>query len=83
MLITAVILITVNVNDEIYEATSDECYKILRTYKVINWCEWDGESDPIVIGRDEDCDNNPGDEDVWVMVRTEWNGPMIRSILLM
>ncbi len=67
-------LITVNVNDEIYEATSDECYKILRTYKVINWCEWDGESDPIVIGRDEDCDNDPGDEDVWVMVRTEWNG---------
>jgi hypothetical protein len=67
-------LITVNVSDETYEATSDECYKILRTYKVINWCEWDGESDPIVIGRDEDCDNNPGDEDVWVIVRTEWNG---------
>ena len=67
-------LITVNVNDEVYEATSDECYKILRTYKVINWCEWDGESDPIVIGRDEDCDNNPGDEDVYVIVRTEWNG---------
>ena len=67
-------LITVNVTDVTYEATSDECYKILRTYKVINWCEWDGESDPIVIGRDEDCDNNPGDEDVWVLVRTEWNG---------
>ncbi len=67
-------LITVNVNDEIYEATSDECYKILRTYKVINWCEWDGESAPVVIGRDEDCDGNPGDEDVWVTVRTTWNG---------
>jgi hypothetical protein len=66
-------LITVNVVDETYEAESDECYKILRTYKVINWCEWDGESDPIIIGRDEDCDNNPGDEDVWVIVRTEWN----------
>ncbi|MCB0652147.1 MAG: T9SS type A sorting domain-containing protein [Saprospiraceae bacterium] len=67
-------LITVNVTDVPYTATSDECYKILRTYKVINWCEWDGESDPIVIGRDEDCDNNPGDENVWVLVRTTWNG---------
>ncbi len=68
-------LLTVNVHDELYEATSDECYKILRTYKVINWCEWDGEAAPIVIGRDEDCDNNPGDEDVYVIVRTTWNGP--------
>ncbi|MCB9326661.1 MAG: T9SS type A sorting domain-containing protein [Lewinellaceae bacterium] len=76
-------LITVNVTDVPYTATSDECYKILRTYKVINWCEWDGESDPIVIGRDEDCDNNPGDENVWVIVRTTWNGnnPIFTSYL--
>ena len=76
-------LITVNVQDEPYEATSDECYKILRTYKVINWCEWDGESAPIVIERDEDCDDAPGDEDVYVMVRTIWNGDSPQYITYM
>ena len=29
---------------------------------MINWCEYDGVSDPIVVGRDEDCDDDPGDE---------------------
>lgn len=56
-------------NDEIYTAEGDECYKIKRTYRVINWCHWDGESDPVVIRRDEDCDNIGGDEPVWVLVR--------------
>ncbi|MCB9281440.1 MAG: T9SS type A sorting domain-containing protein [Lewinellaceae bacterium] len=62
-------ILSVNVHDDKYTADADECYKILRRYRVINWCEWDGISTPIVISRDEDCDNNPGDEAVWVMVR--------------
>ncbi len=57
-------------NDEIFAADGNECYKIKRTYRVINWCQWDGETDPVVIRRDEDCDNQGGDEDVWVLVRT-------------
>lgn len=61
-------LLAVNVVDEFFSASQDECYKILRTYQVINWCEYDGESDPVVIGRDEDCDGVTGDEDVWVIV---------------
>jgi len=56
-------------NDEIFEAEGDECYKIKRTYRVINWCQWDGETDPVVVRRDEDCDNLGGDEDIWVLVR--------------
>jgi len=48
---------------------ANECYIIQRVYKVLNDCEYDGQSDPIIVGRNEDCDGEPGDEDVWV-VRT-------------
>ena len=64
-------LLTVNSSDEFFEASGDECYKIFRTYKVINWCEYDGESDPVVVGRDEDCDGKGGNKDVWVLVRKD------------
>ena len=37
--------------DEQFEASGDECYKIFRTYRIINWCEYDGISDPLVISR--------------------------------
>ena len=57
-------------NDERFTSDGLECFKIRRTYRVINWCQWDGESPPVVISRDEDCDNLGGDEDVWVLVRT-------------
>lgn len=61
-------LLTVNVNDEKFRASGDECYKVFRTYRVINWCEFDDEnSRPIVIGRDEDCDGWSGDEPVFVI----------------
>ena len=66
-------LFAINVYDERYDVSyPDACYAITRRYRVINWCEYDGESAPIVIGRDEDGDGNPGDEDVVVIVRTEW-----------
>jgi hypothetical protein len=64
-------LLAVSVADTIFPASGDECYKLFRTYKVINWCEYDGESPPVLIGRDEDCDEMPGDEEVWVLRRPE------------
>ena len=62
-------LLAVNHTDEFFSASGNECYKIFRTWKVINWCQYDGEGDPLIIGRDEDCDGNPGDEAVWVLHR--------------
>ncbi|MCB9053545.1 MAG: T9SS type A sorting domain-containing protein [Lewinellaceae bacterium] len=63
-------LLAVNHTDEFFSASGNECYKIFRKWKVINWCQYDGQSDqPLVIGRDEDCDGAPGDEAVWVLHR--------------
>lgn len=62
-------LLAVGKTDEQFSASGDECFKIFRTWKVINWCQYDGESAPFVVGRDEDCDGNPGDECVWVLHR--------------
>lgn len=64
-------LLAVSVEDAVLSASGDECYKLFRTYRVINWCEYDGESSPVVIGRDEDCDGSPGDEAVWVLRRPD------------
>ncbi|MFN7117755.1 MAG: cohesin domain-containing protein, partial [Saprospiraceae bacterium] len=62
-------LLAISVKDLKFEASGDECYKIERTFKVINWCEYDGVSDPYVVSRDVDGDGNPGDEDIWVIRR--------------
>lgn len=62
-------LLAVSVDDETSSPSDDECYNISRIYRVINWCEYDGESDPIIVDRDVDCDNNPGDEAICVLVR--------------
>ena len=64
-------MLSVSVTDEIFTplpgSGATECYKIFRTYRVLNMCEYDGTSEAIVIGRDEDCDGEPGDEDVWIV----------------
>ena len=62
-------LLAVNIIDSEFQRSPDGCYKIERLYRVIDWCEYDGISDPIVVPRDADCDGIPGDEDVWVYVR--------------
>jgi hypothetical protein len=56
-------LIGVNVQEEEFPASANgECKKIFRTYKVINWCEYDGVSDPIEIPRlDLNRDGEAGD----------------------
>ena len=62
-------LMGVQIKDERFSGGSDDCYKIFRTYNIINWCEYDSESDPVLIRRDEDCDGISGDEAVWVLRR--------------
>lgn len=51
------------------ETVNDACYKILRTYEVINWCAYIPDDPAIVIGRDVDNDQMPGDEGICVSVR--------------
>lgn len=64
-------LIAVSSNDTRHSAASDECFKIFRKFRVINWCEYDGVSDAFIIPRDVDCDGMPGDEEVYLMVRPD------------
>jgi len=56
-------LLAVNIEDQEFPAsTLGECKKVIRTYKVINWCEYDGESDAVVIPRlDLNNDGRVGD----------------------
>ena len=42
-------LLAVSFSDQRFNTQSDGCYKILRTYDVINWCEWDGSSAAIPV----------------------------------
>lgn len=62
-------VLAVQVSDKRYESGGEECYKVLRTYEIINWCEYDGHSAPVVIPRDADCNGVAGDRDVWVVVQ--------------
>ena len=83
-------LIAVSSEDRTYTATQDPeaCYKIFRTYQVINWCEYDKESEPVYVGRDwddwngtnpggcttpePDGDGAPGEEGICVIVRKDF-----------
>ncbi|MEM6376798.1 MAG: T9SS type A sorting domain-containing protein, partial [Bacteroidota bacterium] len=44
-------------NPQRFFAAGAGCYKIFQTYKVINWCEYDGESLPVIVSRDWDAHN--------------------------
>ena len=37
-------LIAVNSEDQIFDIVPDACYKIIRTWTVINWCVYDGDN---------------------------------------
>lgn len=64
-------ILAVNVSDKRYDGDGKECYKIFRTYSVINWCEYQ-DGDPIVtVPRDADCDGLGGDRETWVIVRRD------------
>ncbi|HMQ48656.1 MAG TPA: T9SS type A sorting domain-containing protein [Saprospiraceae bacterium] len=64
-------LLAISVEDDFFSASGDECFKIFRTYRVINWCEYDGEASPMLVREDEDCDGQVGDEAVWVLRRPD------------
>jgi len=61
--------IAVSVTNETFVASGGACYKIFRTYRVINWNEYSGSGAPTIISRDEDCDGTAGDEGVWLLRR--------------
>lgn len=64
-------ILAVNVSDKRYQGDGVECYKIFRTYNVINWCEYKDGDDIIPVPRDIDCDGTGGEDDVWVIVRRD------------
>ena len=64
-------ILAVNVQNKRYGGDGVECYKVFRTYSVINWCEYEDGDEIVTVSRDVDCDGIPGDEDVWVIVRQD------------
>lgn len=82
-------LLAIGSTDDYFSAAQDSsCYKILRTYRIINWCEYNGQAAPVVVGRDwddwngtnpgrcnrdPDGNNRPGDSDFYVHVKRDFN----------
>lgn len=64
-------ILAVNVSDKRYQGDGAECYKIFRTYNVINWCQYKDGDEVIPVPRDIDCDGTGGEDDVWVIVRRD------------
>jgi hypothetical protein len=66
-------ILAVNVTDKRYDASNDECYKIFRTYTVIDWCAYDDNcgdptADGIVYVVDRSY-SNYGQTPIYVLVR--------------
>ncbi len=69
-------ILAVNVFDKRYDASDDECYKIFRTYTVINWCAYDDRcGDPMTEGKvyvvNRATFGNYGKAPIYVLVRDE------------
>jgi hypothetical protein len=69
-------ILAVNVSDKRYDASDDECYKIFRTYTVINWCAYDDRcGDPMDFGNvyvvNRSTFSNYGKAPIYVLVRDE------------
>ena len=67
-------ILAVNVHDKRYDASDDECYKIFRTYSVINWCTYDDRcGDPLeqtnISIIDRAVFGNYGKAPIYVLVR--------------
>ena len=67
-------ILAVNVSDKRYNASDDECYKIFRTYTVINWCVYDDRcGDPMAEGNvyvvNRGLFENYGKDPIYVLVR--------------
>jgi hypothetical protein len=63
--------ISIHYTDSLIAAENGECSRILRTWEVTNWCDYDAVDTAVVIRRDEDCDGLMGEEDVWLLGRTD------------
>ena len=61
--------ITYRFVDVLLPTEGEECRYVQRNFVVTNWCEWDGVSDPVRVGRDENCSGTEGDAAVW-LIRT-------------
>jgi hypothetical protein len=69
-------VLAVNVSDKRYDASDNECYKIFRTYTVINWCVYDDRcGDPLSDGNvfvvNRATFSNYGKAPIYVLVRDE------------
>ena len=69
-------LLSVNVRDNRYDASDGECYKIFRTYTVLNWCAYDDRcGDPMISEHvyvvDRSTFGNHGKNPLYVLVRDE------------
>ena len=67
-------VLAVNVSDKRFDASDGECYKIFRTYTVINWCAYDDRcGDPMTTGKvyvvDRGTFGNYGKDPIYVLVR--------------
>ncbi|WP_421800248.1 T9SS type A sorting domain-containing protein [Haliscomenobacter sp.] len=71
-------ILAVNVSDKRYDASDDECYKIFRTYSVINWCTYDDRcGDPLeqtnIHVIDRGVFGNYGKDPIYLLVRDREN----------
>lgn len=64
-------LLAVSVQRDTLIVFDDECVKVERRIRVLDWCRYDGVSNPVVVGRDEDGDSEPGNHPVWVLQRSD------------
>ncbi len=71
-------ILAVNKDTTRFEASGDECFKLLITYRVINWCEYDGVSTtPIEVPRDWDGDNDLEEDHV---IRVQPAGDLLPNV---
>ena len=57
----------VNITEQRYDVVQGACFKIMRTYSVINWCEYDGFSPAVEVPRNAGCYAEGGTQDVWLI----------------
>ena len=62
-------ILAFSVNDVKFTSTGQECYKILRTWTIINWCEYQEGAQPVVLDRDYDGDGERGNTAFWLLVQ--------------
>lgn len=64
-------ILAFSVNDVRFTASGQECYKILRTWTIINWCEYKEGSLPVILDRDYDEDGERGNTAFWLLVQPD------------